>query len=146
MSSTATRSKRALTTKKAELSATLQAKAIEFFTQNKAMNAAKKIAEDARKSLYVGMKADGIKQATFPCTLTGKDGKAIETTLECVVAAPTGQVVDIVTLQKLVPMDTFLKIVSASQEAVKEHTSASVLAQCLVPAVGTENVKVAQAK
>lgn len=108
---------------------------LEGVKANKAAGANKK----ARKELFTIMKDGGVSAFSTTVTLP-EDGRTVPLTVE--IGSPTGNAVNIAKLKDLVPMDVFLKIVSATQAAVEEHAGSAVLKQCLVSTVGEENVTV----
>lgn len=117
--------------------------AIEYYTNNREMNARKGKADKARKSLYSGMKELNLQ--SFSTSFQEPDA-ARPVTLDVTIETPTGQAVDVRKLRSLVTEDQFYAIISASAAAVTEAVGTSILNQVLVPSVGTENVKVRAAK
>jgi hypothetical protein len=98
-------------------------------------------AEKARKDLYVQMKESKIGQFQTECV---SDGKRVLLNVD--VAAPESSYVDVAALKSLVTPEDFLKIVSATQAAVKEFAGDAILRQVLRATVGKENVSVKLAK
>lgn len=117
--------------------AELKVMAQTVFSANKDMNAAKRLHDKTRESLADAMRKQGVSQFEAP----GMDGKN-EVILDSTLATPDREVVDVAELAKLVNLDTLLKIVGATKEAVKEFAGAHVLAKVIKTVPGKENVTV----
>ena len=120
----------------------VQALAAEVFVANREMNEATKKYNASRLDLYAKMKELGLER--LDTTAASKDGIAIA--VEAIIAAPVGQEVDVNKLQKIVSVEQFLAVVSASQKDVKEKLGEPILNQVLVATTGKETVKVAAKK
>jgi hypothetical protein len=124
-----------------EIPAELQEHAAVFYRQNQASNAAKRLADAARKALYAGMKDAGLDSFEFPANI---DGRGLF--LQAVLETPLSTVVDVARLRKEVSDEQFLQIVSASLKAVETVAGREVLTRCSSTVSGTENVKVGPKK
>lgn len=111
------------------------------YKENLLKNAHTAKSEKARKELYAQMKGAKIGHFQTECV---SDGKRV--LLDVDVAAPESSYVDVAALKSLVTPEDFLKIVSATQSAVKEFAGDAILRQVLRSTVGKENVSVKLAK
>lgn len=124
-----------------------------FFVENKAMNAAKKLADGSRKSLYALMLEKHIKTHRFTTTIpdgvdeaTGKTRSKTVTLDVAIANGPNRVSIDTRKLRTLVDEDTFFKIISATAGAVEEVAGKNILVQVESSVPGTENVNVKAAK
>lgn len=141
--------KRAVTTRegKIEIPNELSRLAVTYYTENKAMNAAKNKSEKARKELYGGMKERGIK--SFDLT-TNIDGSPIILDVEI----GDGRATTEVSVEKLfelqakgrISKENLIAMLSATVGKVEEIGGKDILAQVSSSKPGTENVKVAPHK
>jgi hypothetical protein len=123
-----------------------------FLTCNEVKNENDRLAKKFRKDAYLAMKNAGLKTINTPVKVGGevklnKDGVHYQVggteqiaTIE--VAVPKNSKVNLERLFAAIKNDvpTLLKIASATQKAVKEHVSESVLKQCLDETDGDEDV------
>jgi hypothetical protein len=95
----------------------------------------------ARVGLYQQMKEAKVTAFQVECIHQNK-----RVPLDVGIETPEAGYVDVIALKGLVGEDAFLKIVSATQSAVKEHAGEAILRQVLRSAPGKENVRVKVAK
>ena len=109
----------------------------EVFALNKQMNEAKTKHDKLRRELFSQMKTKGLDHLSAIAMLsTG------EVPVEALIQTPEGQAVDATKLSGLIPLSTFLEVVTVSQKAVIDKLGTAMLNQVLVPTKGTENVVV----
>lgn len=119
--------------------------AVTFYTKNAEMNAAKKVAEKARKELYGGMKEVGLLKFDLE---TNIDGKPFILDAE----VGTGNDRTVIDVEKLfkryedgkLSRENLISMLSATKKAVEEGNGGGkeLLAQVSHTESGTENVSV----
>lgn len=119
----------------------MQVLAMSCFIQNRVKNDASRDESKNRQSLYKAMKEGKVRAFTVRGQIEEKP-----VVLDVEIATPSSMVVNIDLLRKEVDEATFLKIVSATQAAVKEHAGEAILRRCSEEKIGTENVTVKAAK
>lgn len=115
--------------------------AVTYYTKNKEMNAAKGISEKARKTLYGGMKKEGIKSFDFE---TNIDGKPVM--LEVGIASGSREVVDAEKLFQLfekgrITRTQLVGVLSATKADV-EKLGKDIFAQVAITTNTAENAQV----
>jgi acyl CoA:acetate/3-ketoacid CoA transferase alpha subunit len=110
----------------------------DFYTNNKAANAAKSAAEKARKALLTAMQEAGLKDADID--LLTESGDMLP--LRAYIDTPTTESISVEALRKHVSEEVFMKCVSATKKAVTEHAGSALATTCARPGVGTTNVHV----
>lgn len=138
---------KAKTNSKVSVSSKIRSLIKTVFVQNRIMNEAKRKHESARKELYAIMKEEG--PTTAKIEIVDEGNKVMVEAFLARSAGRSRNTVNVEKLHKLVDEETFMKIVSATQTAVKEYCPDNVLNECLEelpPTKGTENVTVKKAK
>lgn len=112
-----------------------------FYTENTKANAHKRAADKARKALLVEMVDAKQEPFSFTTTIDGK-----RQTLDVSVDQRPSLEVDVAKLKTLVDEKTFMKIVSASKNAIVDEVGTVISDQCTktVPGSTNANVKVAK--
>lgn len=119
----------------------MQVLAMSCFLQNRIKNDASRDEAKNRQSLYKAMKEGKVRSFTVRGDIEKKP-----VVLDVEISTPTSMVVNIDLLHKNVDEVTFLKIVSATQAAVKEHAGEAILRRCSEEKIGNENVTIKAAK
>lgn len=110
---------------------------MKFFTSNTKANKYSSAARKSRASLYKEMCEMDISQ--FFIKIDTPDGVV---TLKASRDTSTRVVVDVEKLREILDDRTFMKVISASQTAVKAEVGTSTLAEVSVEVEGAENVNV----
>lgn len=120
-------------------------KARVFFIENREANAHTSVAGKARKELLKLMLDNGVKDFELAIQETGKTPY----TVDVEVAAPKGEMVDVVALWKVMncgkitpEIEKFLAVVSATKKSVEENVGKAVYTRCAIEKIGDENVTV----
>ncbi len=108
------------------------------YRHNLLANAEGNAYKKARISLYALMKKHSRKTFTFSDVNT--KGDTIK--LEASISTPESEKIDVTKLRALVSDEVFMKIVSASKEAVTKLVGDAVVRQCVFMATGEENVSI----
>lgn len=111
------------------------------YTENAKQNEHKRKHDSARKSLL-----GKLQEAEEVKVVAEVEVSRKKVTLVAQVATGTSQVVDVAKLKKLVSEEQFMRIVSATQKAIKEEVGESVMNKCLKTVKGSTNVSVKAAK
>lgn len=111
--------------------------AASFYEENKKANVATGIAKKARAELFALLTKKGVRKDTVEAVI---DNRPI--TLDITVGAKPMQYIDVEELSKAVPLETLLKIVSASAKAVEDEAGTGVKVRCLKSGFYAENVDV----
>lgn len=137
--------RRSLDTKaqqKAETSPEFKALAKEFYLENKAMNAAKKKAEAARKKLFKGMREANI--TSFPFTIVTESGKV--SLVSAITSGRSSTVMDTEAIYRALDEKTFLKIATISKKSAQDECGTDFVEQYSSVQPGTPNVSVSPKK
>lgn len=119
----------------------MQVLAMSCFIQNRVKNDAARDEAKNRQTLYKTMKEGKVRAFTVRGQIEEKP-----VVLDVEISTPSSMVVNIDLLRKEVSEEVFLKIVTATQAAVKEHAGEAILRRCSEERIGTENVTVKAAK
>jgi hypothetical protein len=111
--------------------------AAEFHRENTASNAAKNKADKARKKLYAGMKAAGVKTFDLVTSIEGKD-----ISLEATVEAKDSTYIDTAILASIVSKEQFEQIVTAAKGTVEKIAGTDVAVRASKTKTGSENVTI----
>jgi len=111
---------------------------VSVYRANLANNEAEKAYKKARAELLGLMKDKKLKRKLVEYT----DAKGCIVTLIAGVEAPESDKADIKKLYKIVGMETFMKIVSATKTAIVDIAGAAVFEQVKTTVIGAENVSV----
>lgn len=122
----------------------MKAAALDYYRNNAACNAAKRLADSARKVLYSNMVSAQV--ASFEVELRNDEGVTV---LVAELETPTREVMDPRLLWEVLKADTdpkgreqFFDTVSATRQAVELHCSKAIAARIAVPSAGSENAVV----
>ena len=109
----------------------------EVYRANKEKNKGTREATKATKALQEKMAQASVRDFDFEV-----DGKTVDVIIE----AATGTAIDIKKLEENTDREAFMKIVTATQAAVKEHCGSNVLAMVSRTVKGDDKVKVKERK
>lgn len=122
-------------TKRAEVEASVARKALTYYHENEAMNAAKKVSSKARKEGYKMMKEAGIESFIHK----PKDAN-VTYLIKC--ARKKATYIDIDVLKKLVGENVFQQCISASKKDVEDFAGKDIAILCEKEADCPENLYV----